>query len=69
MQNHTITLSLTSVEVASLQAALKDSLNSVTGALESSLFDFERTELENQADVLDVLIDSIENAATGGIYA
>ena len=69
MQNHTISLNFTSAEVASLQAALKDSLSSVTGALESSMFDYERPELESQADVLDVLIDAIENAVTGGVYA
>lgn len=69
MQNHTISLNLTSVEVASLQAALKDSLTSVTEALESSMFDYERPELENQADVLDVLIDAIENAVTGDTHA
>ena len=69
MQNHTISLNLTSAEVASLQAALKDSLSSVIGALESSMFDYERPELESQADVLDVLIEAIENVVTGDTHA
>lgn len=69
MNTHNISLNLNSSQLASLQDALKDSLTSVTDALESPIFDFERPQLENQADVLDILIDAIEISVTGGSYA
>lgn len=69
MKENTIKLTLTDNEMSYLENALQDSLNSITGALESSSFDYERSQLEGQAAVLDVLIDEIKRTSCGGNYA
>jgi len=69
MKNHTISLTLTTPQIAYLENALHDSRNSITDALESSKFEFERPQLENQCDVLDILIGTIENTISGVNHA
>ncbi len=69
MRTHTISLTLTTPQIAYLENALLDHLKSITDALESSQFDFERPQLEGQCDSLDILIHEIKNTISGGDYA